>query len=247
MHWVKGVVVASHRWNERLFSLCFEAPIGDHKAGQFVKLGLDIDGERVGRPYSLVNPPGRAPCEVYFNRVPEGPLSRRLASLGPGDELWVSPGGQGFFTLDEVPAASDLWLLATGTALGVFLAILDTEEAWRRFSTLVLVHGVRSADELTYRERIDALLAAHPGRFRYAPYTSREHVAGAGFGRLTVALADGSLEARVGRRIAPGGQSHVMLCGNAGMIAEATALLETHGLHRHRRREPGHYTVEKYH
>ena len=54
------------------------------------------------------------------------------------------------------------------------------------------------------------------------------------------------LEDQAGRAISPD-HSHVMLCGNAGMITDATRILEQRGLRRHLRREPGQITTEKYH
>jgi ferredoxin--NADP+ reductase len=42
-------------------------------------------------------------------------------------------------------------------------------------------------------------------------------------------------------------RAHAMLCGNSGMIKDAAAVLEARGLTRHRRNEPGHYSLEKYH
>jgi ferredoxin--NADP+ reductase len=38
-----------------------------------------------------------------------------------------------------------------------------------------------------------------------------------------------------------------MLCGNPGMIEGMGALLDARGMRRHRRSEPGHYSMEKYH
>jgi ferredoxin/flavodoxin---NADP+ reductase len=62
--------------------------------------------------------------EIYFNEVPEGPLTPRLSDLNPGDEVWLSEKPGGIFTLDTVEPAETLWLLGTGTALGVYLSIL---------------------------------------------------------------------------------------------------------------------------
>lgn len=56
--WVEGRVINNHRWSERLYSLQIEAPIEDVQAGQFGRLGLVIDEELVGRPYSFVKRPG---------------------------------------------------------------------------------------------------------------------------------------------------------------------------------------------
>ena len=64
-------------------------------------------------------------------------------------------------------------------------------------------------------------------------------------GRVTEALANGSLEATAGLGISPE-RSHVMLCGNPDMVAEMSELLYARGLAKHRQRKPGHITTEKY-
>ncbi|WP_455384668.1 ferredoxin--NADP reductase [Acidihalobacter prosperus] len=243
--WLEGRITEKRRWTERLYSLRIDAPIDRFTPGQFIRIALDIDGERIARPYSCVNPPDEPGLEIYYNTVEGGPLTTALLDLGEGDTLWVGRNASGFFTLDEVPAAPQLWMLATGTGLGVFLCLLRTAEAWQRFEQLRLVHSVRSVEELTYRERIDEIRDAHPGRFDYIPMVSRESCDFALAGRIPAAIEDGRLEKRAGLRIDPE-LSQVMLCGNQGMIRDATQALSERGLRRNRRRTPGHITTEKY-
>lgn len=244
--WVRAKVVGKHQWAEGLYSLQFDAPIEDYVAGQYIKVGLDIDGERVGRPYSLVNPPQQRPLEIYFNEVPEGPLTPPLSGLDPGDEVWLTASASGIFTLESVQPADTLWMLATGTGLGVYLSILRTPAPWERFKHVVLVHGVRLSADLAYAETLNQIASEHPGRFTYLQAVSRETRAGTLSGRITDLLNDGQLEERAGATIAPE-TSHVMLCGNSAMIKDAKAILEARGLVRHRRHAPGHYTTEGYH
>ena len=40
--------------------------------------------------------------------------------------------------------------------------------------------------------------------------------------------------------------SHAMLCGNPDMVRDTQIVLEARGMRRHRRREPGHFTLETY-
>ncbi len=245
--WVKGTVVGKHEWADGLFSMQIEAPISDFTAGQYVKVALDIAGERIGRPYSLVNPPGERPLEIYFNEVPEGPLTPPLSGLNPGDQVWVSATAGGVFTLDSVEPAETLWLLATGTALGVYLSILRSPDPWQKFRRVILVHGVRLASSLAYGETIAAIAERHAERFSFIPVVSRDaHPGGALGGRITDRLNDGTLEARAEAEIAHN-SSHVMLCGNSAMIKDAKVILEARGLIRHRRHAPGQYTTEQYH
>lgn len=244
--WVKGRVIGKKAWNDRLFSLQIDAPLAEFKAGQYAKVALDIGEDRVGRPYSLVNAPDQRPLEIYFNEVPEGPLTPRLSDLVVGDDLWVTAKASGVFTLENVVQRRHLWLLATGTALGVYLSILRTPEPWQRFERIVLAHGVRNADELAYGETIAELQAAHGEQFCFLPALSREQRPGALTGRLTTLLANGDLEAQAGHAITAD-DSHLMLCGNSEMIKDVRAQLEARGLRRHRRQEAGHYTTEQYH
>ncbi len=244
--WLQGTIVERRQWTDGLFSLRFKADIGSFKAGQFVRIGLDIDGERVGRPYSLVNAPHESVLEIYFNVVESGPLSPRLATLNPGDTLWVSKAANGFLVLDEVPETKHLWMLATGTGIGPFLSILKTDAPWGRFDKVVLGHSVGYAGELAYRDIIETACAAQGDKLVYVPLVTRESVPGALSQRIPSTLESGELELRTGIKLAPE-SSHVMLCGNSAMITDVTELLSKRAMQRHRRREPGHITTEKYH
>lgn len=246
MAWTSAKVIENHAWTARLFSLRFNARIEPFVAGQFVRVGLDIDGERIGRPYSLVNAPKMQPHEIYFSVVPEGPLSPRLARLQPGDTFFVNDRANGFFTIGELAERRDLWLIATGTAIGPYLSMLRTAEPWMRFENAVLVHAVRTAEELTYADVVTSLRRDFPKRLRYVPMCSRESVPDALFGRIPGNIESGALEDKAGLQLAPG-LSQVMLCGNAGMIEDVSRVLMARGMKKNRRREPGHITTEKYH
>ena len=237
--WLTGTVVENRHWTETLFSLRVAGAPLDFRAGQFVRIAVDIDGQRIARAFSFVNPPQDTVLEFYGVIVPAGPLSPRLANLKSGDALHVAGNPAGFLVLSEVPDAETLWLISTGTGLAPFLSIMRTETPWRRFRNVVLVHAVRYARELTYQDVIRATSAC------YVTFVSREPTAGSLAGRIPAAIADGRLEQAAGVKFAPE-TSHVMLCGNPQMLKDATAALMARGLRKHRRRAPGHITVENY-
>jgi ferredoxin--NADP+ reductase len=175
--------------------------------------------------------------------VPEGPLSPRLARLDQGDVLQVASNPAGFLVLSEVPDAEALWLVSTGTGIAPFLSILRTETPWRRFRNVVLVHAVRHTRELAYAELITNILQQRPS-FRYVTFVSREAAPGSLAGRIPGAIRDGRLEAAAGIALDP--RSHVMLCGNPQMLKDARAALAERGMRKHRRRNPGHISVESF-
>jgi ferredoxin--NADP+ reductase len=237
--WLAATVVENRRWTESLFSLRVEGATLGFEAGQFVRIALDISGARVARAFSFVNAPDDPVLEFYGVIVPEGPLSPRLAKLRAGDTLQVAGNPAGFLVLPEVPDAETLWLVSTGTGLAPFLSILRTAAPWKRFRNVVVVHAVRYARELTYRDLLGKT------RARYVSFVSRERAPGSLAGRIPAAIADGRLEAAAGIALQPE-TSHVMLCGNPQMLKDATAALAARGMRKHRRRVPGHITVESF-
>ncbi len=42
--WVNGKIIHIEHWTESLFSLIVNAPVDPFTAGQFAKLGMEIDG-----------------------------------------------------------------------------------------------------------------------------------------------------------------------------------------------------------
>jgi len=243
--WVQGSVVENVRWTEQLHSLRIEADVAPFTAGQFTRLALDVDGERVARPYSFVNAPDQCPLEFYFITVPHGPLSQRLYALNKGDSVWVARQAAGHFTLTNVPSAETLWLLSTGTALGVFLSILRTAEPWERFARVVLVHGVRTPDEQAYLEALAAIEGEHPGRFRVVHSVTRAGGGSRPEARITNMIEDGRLEVEAGASLDPE-SCQVMICGRPEMVSDTLHLLEQRGLTKNRSMAPGQVTTEKY-
>jgi ferredoxin/flavodoxin---NADP+ reductase len=243
--WVEGTVVAQKHWSGLLYSLQVEAELAPFQAGQFTKLALAIDGEMVGRPYSFVNAPTARPYEFYYVVLPEHPLTPRLCKLVAGDSIYLAPQAAGFLTLNEVAPGENLWLLATGTALGPFLSILGSEAPWKRFRRVVLVHAVRRAEELSYQERIGSLLAQHVGQLVFVPVISREQKDFALAGRIPQAIDDGRLEARAGVKL-EAQSSRLMICGNPEMVEDTVHALQRRGMKKHRRRDPGQISVENY-
>ena len=245
-NWLSGIVKQKIQWNPRLFSLRIEAGLDGFKPGQFIRVALDIDGERVARPYSLVNTPDESYLEIYFNIVPEGPLSPKLALLEPGDEIFVADKANGFLVVDEIPACRHLWMLATGTGLGPFLSILKAGEVWQRFEKVVLGYSVRDSSELSYQTLIQQLQQEHGDQFVFVLFVTREEIVGSIHARIPDALLDGSFEQQAGITINTA-DSHILMCGNSAMLSSVSEVLKPRGLRKHLRRDSGHMSSEKYH
>jgi ferredoxin/flavodoxin---NADP+ reductase len=245
MAWVESKIIRRHDWAPGLITLALDRVAAPYVPGQFVNLGLDRDGIRIKRSYSLASAAGEF-AEFYITEVTGGDFTPDLFRLRVGDALWLDDRALGFFTLDYVPPARHLWLLATGTGLGPFIAMLRSPGIWQRFERIVLVHGVRELAHLGYAAELAEFMRERPGKFSYLPVVTREAApVGVQRGRLPALIVGGELERAVGLALEPEG-THVLLCGNPAMIGEVQAVLEARGMHKHRPRKPGHISFESY-
>ena len=242
---VSGTVIENKHWTDTLYSLKVDAKIESFTPGQFGRLALDIDGKRIARPYSFVNGPQEPYHEFYSILVPGGLLSKQLHRLKAGDEVWIASSAAGFFTLDEVPDGETLWMLSTGTAIGPFLSILKTDTPWQRFKHITLVHAVRYAKELSYRETIGDLQKQHGKQLSVIQFVSREDTDFAIKGRIPAAIKNGSLEEKANAAL-NAKTSQVMICGNPDMVNDTIDTLKERSFTKNRRSKPGNITTENY-
>jgi ferredoxin--NADP+ reductase len=268
--YTRQTVTEVRTWvTDKLFSVrVTRDPAFIFKAGQFARVGLpDNDAPNaeptLWRAYSMVSGPLDNELEFYSIVVPGGAFSPRMAALKPGDSLYIEKNPYGFLTIDRFAAApgnqgassySDLWLLATGTGLSAYLSILRDPATWTTFRRIVLIHGVRHAEELAYRQEIEGwstlpefaeIYRADPRKLIYLPVATREALPGVPSERLTTLIADGRLEALAGETLDPA-HAKVMLCGNPDMLTDARKLLGTRGFAPGRRGVPGNLAVENY-
>ncbi|MCL4107496.1 UNVERIFIED_CONTAM: hypothetical protein GTU68_011491 [Idotea baltica] len=248
---VTGKVVHKTEWTEQLFSLQVSAPVSPYQAGQFTKLGLrNSEGEFVRRAYSMVNAPehehGHQSLEFLIVKDQNGQLSPQLHRLKVGDDIFVGKDPSGFMTLEEIPEiADDLWMLSTGTAVGPFISMLENFNKTTSFNNLVLVHAVRTEQDLTYQDRINQLVEHFQGKLKYVPIISRESVTGTLRGRIPSLLLGGDLE-RASSITINQRHSFFYLCGNPQMVRDTSEALISLGLQKHLRKKPGQFSSENY-
>lgn len=244
MEWVEGEVVDLQVWTPGLFSLYVKAPIAPFIAGQFTQLCLNPDHPKLFRPYSFVNAPDEPILEFYFTLVNQGAFSHQLAKLTPKAQIWLAHKASGRFCLNIIKDAPILWLMATGTGLGVFLSMLKTLEVWQRFKKIVLLHSVRFKSELTHQDLITRWQTLYGQQFHYCPIVTREQFDPAYAERITKLIESRCLEEDLNLSLA--NESQIMLCGNPQMIKEVSLLLQARGLALNLPHKSGSITFENY-
>jgi len=207
----------------------FEAPEDfGYVPGQFVSCTADIEGSPITRAYSMASPPSGRCFDLCLNLVVEGHLSPYLFDLEPGDELQMS-GPYGAFIFRQ--PVEDSVLVASGTGVAPFRAMLHDRLSGDDIHQFTLIHGVRYERGLLYRDEFEELARDHPN-FRYWPTLSRPGAAWQGRTGHVQAHLD---EALGGRR-----DINVFICGLKAMVDDVRSILKAEGFDRKR------VTYEKY-
>ncbi|PUA20702.1 ferredoxin--NADP reductase [Glaciimonas sp. PCH181] len=249
------IVTSVHYWTDKLLSFrCTRPPGYVFTPGQFARLGLVAEsGETFSRAYSVTSAVEEDALEFYLVLVPNGQFSELLAKLQPGDSVLVDKTSYGFMTADRFVDGEDLWMLATGTGLGPFISILQDPSVWKKFRNLVLVHCVRTSEELAYQPLLSSLsqrsqLTNGGARLTLVQATTRDTVSNGAqhlHGRITTLLENGTLESAVGHPITVDA-SRLMMCGNPEMITATREILAQRGMRPCRRAAPGQFVTEDY-
>jgi len=199
--------------------------------GQYLALGLEVDGRALQRPYSTASARGEADSLEFLVRlVPNGALTPRLWPLGVGDRVRLGR-PKGLFTADATEARRPVYV-ATGTGIAPLLSMLESRlreaEDGPSHRRPIVLHGVARAEDLAWRSRFEALAAR--GRIAYVPAVSRPaDPANAGWPGAT-GRVDALLPSVLTTAGADPGSTVAFICGNPGMTDAATASLRAFGL-----------------
>jgi ferredoxin/flavodoxin---NADP+ reductase len=237
-------------WTDRTFSFNCDRPQSFRfRSGEFVMIGLMVEGKPLVRAYSIASPSWDDTLEFYSIKVQDGPLTSRLQHLSAGDEIVMRPKPVGTLVHDALLPGRRLFLFATGTGIAPFASIVRDPETHDKFERVILTQTCRDRAELDYghdlvaRIRGDEMLSEMVGgKLTYIATTTREP--SDTMGRMTDWIRDGRLAAAVGGGLDPA-TDRVMICGSMGMLQEHKALCETAGMTEGSNSEPGQFVIEK--
>ncbi|KQW37510.1 ferredoxin--NADP reductase [Rhizobacter sp. Root404] len=245
-------VLSVHHWNETLFSFTTtRAPSLRFESGQFVMIGLEVDGRPLLRAYSIASPHYAEHLEFFSIKVQDGALTSRLQHLQVGDPVLVGHKPTGTLVLSDLLPGRHLYLLATGTGLAPFMSLIRDPEVYERFGKVVLVHGVREASDLAYAQLIEHDLPrdeflgeAISKQLIYLPVVTRE--AFRHQGRLPDLIASGALAHKVRLPALDPARDRAMLCGSPAMLRDTREALDRLGFQVSAGLgQPGGYLIER--
>ena len=189
-------------------------PVQMHRAGQHFRVGVDIDGVRHWRTYSLTSPSGRTDgtFEITVKAMPGGLVSNHLVHrTNPGDMIRIE-GPLGDFVLPEDQPIKALFVTA-GSGITPVMGMLRTLEHHGTTADVMHVHSALTPDDVIFgaelREMAVNGLALH-----------EQHTDAMGlltFDRIAAICPDWR-------------DRDVWVCGPAGMLDAATEFWTAAGL-----------------
>lgn len=166
---LRGRVVDVRRETEDSATLVIKPGWGfnfDYQPGQYIGIGLLIDGRWRWRSYSLTSSPATSASArtvtITVKAMPEGFLSSHLvAGVEPGTVVRLAA-PQGNFVLPD-PAPASILFLTAGSGITPVMSMLRTPVRRNQIGDIVHLHSAPTEADVMFRGELAALANEHPG------------------------------------------------------------------------------------
>lgn len=204
----------------------FENDTFSFKAGQFVSVQFELDGEALKRSYSIASSPSHCvssrQIEIAISLILDGRASRCFQKAVSGEHFGIS-GPFGVLVLPEI-LPKRLVLVGTGTGMAPYRAMLpELEKIAINGVSLHLLMGVRHRNDVIYCNEFTALASRYDHVF-FDVCLSREANPDS-----TMNEFSGYVQNRFPYLTLSPDQDLPFLCGNPAMIDDAVAWLSEIG------------------
>ena len=238
-------------YTDRLFRFRVTRPQSlRFRSGEFVMLGLPSEGKPLMRAYSIASPSWDERLEFFSIKVPGGPLTEKLQTIKPGDEILLRPKTTGTLVHDALTPGKRLYMISTGTGIAPFISIMRDPESYDKFEQLILTHTCRTVDELQYGYESVAVTKNDPligelaqSRLLHFASTTREESAHQG--RITTLIDDRTFFNSLNLEFFDPAHDRIMLCGSMAMIKDVKDVIEPLGFKEGSNHLPGTFVVER--
>ena len=146
-----------------------------HKPGQFVRIGIDIDGVRHWRAYSLTSDPYREDglISITPKRVDEGKVSPYLVGAAKTGTIVSLSKIEGEFVLAD-PVPSRLLFISAGSGITPIMSMLRHLDHAGEMPDVVMLHSAPELDQVIFGGDLRGLAAKHE-RVRLHEQLTREN------------------------------------------------------------------------
>jgi ferredoxin-NADP reductase len=146
-----------------------------HEPGQYLRIGVDIEGVRHWRAYSLTSDPERPDgyISITVKNVDEGKVSPHLVRRGRPGAIVGLGGVEGDFVLPE-GLPGKLLFISAGSGITPIMSMVRSLEHRDALDDVVLLHSARHTDDVIFGGELRELAEKHDG-FRFHEQLTREH------------------------------------------------------------------------
>lgn len=196
------------------------------KAGQYITIKTQVDGEEIRRAYSLCSAPGSGEFKVTVKEVEGGKFSAIANNkLQAGDELEVHP-PEGKFILEPGTEPKNYAAFAAGSGITPVLSILKTVLGEEPKSRFILTYGNKSPEETIFFKELLELQAKFPDRLFIEFVYSRTREEKSHFGRIETSTVNYVVKNKFRDHPFAG----YYLCGPEEMIDQVKGVLKENGV-----------------
>ncbi|MHB8658845.1 MAG: ferredoxin reductase [Solirubrobacteraceae bacterium] len=146
-----------------------------HKPGQYLRIGLDIEGVRHWRAYSLTSDPWREDglISITVKNVDAGKVSPYLVRRGRPGTIVSLGGVEGDFILPE-QTPEKLLFISAGSGITPIMSMIRHLDHCDEIGDVVMLHSARFADDVIFGPELRALAERLPG-FHLHEQLTRDH------------------------------------------------------------------------
>ncbi len=146
---------------------------GGHKAGQYVRIGVDIRGVRHWRAYSLTSDPDRPDgwISITPKLVESGVVSPYLVKHGRPGTIVSLGGVEGDFVLPD-PVPKKLLFISAGSGITPIISMLRSLCREDALGDAVLLHSARNEDDVIFGGELRQIDRSFPGFRLHEQHTS---------------------------------------------------------------------------
>lgn len=244
-------VIDVQHYTDRLFRFRMTRPKEFRfRSGEFVMIGLVVDGKPIYRAYSIASPAWDDVLEFFSIKVPDGPLTQHLQKIAVGDTVLMRKKSTGTLVNDALVPGKRLYMFSTGTGIAPFASLIRDPETYEKYEQVILTHTCREVAELQYgfdlvnEIRNHEFLAEIVGdKLVHYPTVTRQPFAKQG--RVTDLMRSGELFADLGVPPLDPAVDRGMICGSAAMLKETKELLMAAGLTEGANSKPAEFVIER--
>lgn len=213
----------------------------NYRAGQFITIEQELDGEKIRRSYSLSSSPLEDEVHFTVKKVDGGNMSTFLCErIDVGDSLSINLPPEGrFIARPRSSARKDHYFFAAGSGITPIISMIKTLLEEEAKSCCYLLYGNKSRDEAIYLDELHSMAEKYKGQLFCQEIFSNSSTKSSFLSRIWPGAEKGAWSGRIDQKSVPrflnkfpsrASESHFYTCGPGEMNDSVAEILREKGI-----------------